>query len=132
MASVMMFVRVQKDCAVNTFVIKMQKFRCQQRRTQKFLQCKVYAYGMEVKELKLLTGRSYLQTLILSAKCLYQKEEGPDQPWYARRVTADGYFLEEVEMEVGYSNGAVVCVSGINEGDYFDTGYQAIAKEKAS
>ena len=85
-----------------------------------------YSYGMEVKELKLLTGRAYLSTLVLSPKCLYQKEEGSDK-WFARRVTEDGYFIEEVEVQVGYDNGEVVCVTGVNEGDCFDTGYRAIA-----
>lgn len=85
-------------------------------------------YGEVLPELRLLTGRSYSQTLVLDASCLYQKEPGENNPWYARRVTAEGLFLGEVTVQVGYSNGDVVCVSGVNEGDYFDTGYQAIAQ----
>lgn len=91
-----------------------------------------YTYGSEVKELKLLTGHAYLQALVLSTKCLYQRTEGEKEPWYARKVTADGFFLDEVEVEVGYRSGGVACVSGIEAGEYFDSGYQAIAKEKMS
>lgn len=90
-----------------------------------------YSYGMELEELTLLTGHSYLQALVLSSKCVYQKTEGEEQPWYARRVSADGYFIEEVEVEVGYRDERLVCVSGVTEGDWFDTGYQALAREKA-
>ena len=84
------------------------------------------ALGTEIRELKLLTGQRYLQALVLSAKCLYQKEEG-SKDWYARRVTEDGVFLEEVKVEVGYSDGTMVCVSGVSEGDCFDTGYRPAA-----
>lgn len=85
-----------------------------------------YAYGMEIKELKLLTGRAYLSTLVLDPRCLYQKEAG-SKDWYARKVTEDGFFIEEVKVEVGYDNGNVVCVTGVNEGEYFDTGYRAVS-----
>lgn len=90
------------------------------------------SYGETVEDLNLMTGRSYTMALVLPAKCLYQKTAGEEQPWYARQVTADGYFISEVEVTVGYSNGKLVCVSGINEGDYFDTGYQAISQGSAS
>ena len=41
-------------------------------------------------------------------------------------VTADGIFLEEMEVQIGYTNGDVVCISGVEEGSWFDSGYQAI------
>lgn len=85
-----------------------------------------FAYGMEVRELQLLTGNRFLSALVLNAKCLYEKEPGSGE-WYARRVTEDGAFLEEVKVEVGYRSQNVVCVSGVNEGDCFDTGYRVIA-----
>jgi len=85
-----------------------------------------YAYGMEVKDLSLFTGNRFLSALVLNAKCLYEKEPGSGE-WYARRVAEDGAFLEEVKVEVGYRSDPYVCVSGVNEGDCFDTGYRAIA-----
>lgn len=91
----------------------------------------VYSYGMELKELAIQTGSNYLQALVLSSKCVHQKTEGEDQPWYARRVTADGYFIDEIEVFINYRGKDVVCVSGVIEGEWFDTGYHAIAKEKA-
>ena len=84
-----------------------------------------YVYGMDVKALRILTGKQYLSTLVMDPGCLYEKEPGSGE-WYARRVTEDGFFLDEIRVEVGYSNGSVVCVSGVSEGDCFDAGYRAI------
>ena len=85
-----------------------------------------YAYGMDVKELRILTGNRFLSVLTLNTKCLYEKEPGSGE-WYARRVTEDGSFLDEIRVEVGYLSGNVVCVSGVKDGDCFDAGYRTIA-----
>lgn len=85
-----------------------------------------YAYGQEVKDLKIYTGGGYPQVLVLSADCVYQKEKGEGNPWYARRVTEDGYFEDEVQVTISYRSGDMVCVSGVSEGDWFDSGYKAI------
>lgn len=87
-----------------------------------------YAYGQEQKELRLLTGRVYSQALVLEAKCVYQKEPGENNPWYVRRVTKEGYFVQERKVGIGYSNGELICVTGVSEGDYFDSGYKAIVE----
>ncbi len=87
-----------------------------------------YAYGQELKNLRVFTGRVYPQALVLEAKCLYQKEPGENNPWYVRQVTKDGYFVQEQKVGVGYSNGELVCVTGVSEGDYFDSGYKAIVE----
>ncbi len=85
-------------------------------------------YGEAVKDLKLYTGYVYTGALVLPEKCLYQKNAGDDQPWYVRQVTEDGYFIEELEVQRGYSNGDLVCVTGIEEGTFYDNGYQVIAE----
>lgn len=86
-----------------------------------------YTYGQELSELRILTGRVYGNTLVLPSDCVYQKNEGEDEPWYARQVTEDGILIMEIEVQIGYGNGDVVCVSGVEEGAWFDTGYKAIA-----
>lgn len=86
-----------------------------------------YTYGQELSELRILTGRVYGNTLVLPSDCVYQKNEGEDEPWYARQVTEDGILIMEIEVQIGYTNGDVVCVSGVEEGTWFDTGYKAIA-----
>lgn len=88
-----------------------------------------YYYGQVVDELKLMTGSCYLKALVLDEDCVYQKTVGEDEPWYARKVTAEGKFIAEVEVSVGYQSDGLVCVSGISEGDYFDAGYKAIVGE---
>ena len=85
-----------------------------------------YTYGQELRELRILTGRVYRKTLVLPAKCVYQKEAGENEPWYARMVTEEGLFLMEMEVQIGYTNGDVVCISGVEEGTWFDSGYKAI------
>ena len=87
-----------------------------------------YSYGESVEDLVIYTGGRYPNILVLDADCVYQKEKGEDTPWYVRRVTEDGYFIEEVQVKVSYTFGNVVCVSGISEGDYFDSGYKAIVE----
>ncbi len=83
-----------------------------------------YVYGEQLSELKLMTGRTYNSTLVLPESCVYQK--GGAGQWYARQVTETGEYMQEVPVELGYSNGSIVAVSGVNEGDYFDSGYKAI------
>lgn len=83
-----------------------------------------YRFGEHVEKLRIYTGKRYPQTLVLDQHCLYQKLPGEGNPWYVRRVTEDGYFIEEIEVQVGYTTGALACVSGISEGDWFDAGVQ--------
>lgn len=87
-----------------------------------------YYYGQELEKLDIYTGNKYMQALVLPADCLYQTEPGEDNPWYARKVTAEGQFMQEVEVGIGYSNGYHVCVTGVGEGDYFDAGYAEVVK----
>ena len=86
-----------------------------------------YIFGQTEGELKLLTGMVYRNTLVLPAKCVYQKDSGEDQPWYVRQVTRDGVFLYEQEVKVGYATDDIICVSGIEEGGWFDSGYKSVS-----
>lgn len=83
-------------------------------------------YGARLQQLKIMTGQVFKNTLVLDEACVYQKEPGPDSQWYARKVSASGYFLSEEEITVGYINDKVACVTGVEEGDYFDSGYKAV------
>ena len=83
-------------------------------------------YGAQLQQFKIMTGQVLKNTLVLNEDCVYQKDLGPDSPWYARQVSASGYFLSEVEVTVGYINDKVACITGVKEGDYFDSGYKAV------
>jgi len=85
-----------------------------------------YYYGETVNGLVLQTGYEYLSALVLPTNALYQKVAGEDEPWYVYKVDASGKAIGEVEVTVGYSDGSFVCVSGIEAGEWFDTGYGAI------
>ncbi len=84
-----------------------------------------YTVGQRL-DLTLYTGLSFPQALVLPFSCVYQKVQGEDQPWYARKVDQNGYFLEEVQLGVSYADGDIVCVTGVQEGDSFDSGYKAL------
>lgn len=86
----------------------------------------LYYYGQVAERIRVYNGYSYLDALTLPEKCVYQKTVGENQPWYVRRVNEYGVFIEEIQVGRGYSNGDYVCVTGVEEGDWFDTGYKAI------
>lgn len=83
-------------------------------------------YGVRLQNYKIMTGQVFKNALVLDTDCVYQKESQSDSPWYARRVDASGYFLSEEEVTVGYINDKIACVTGVEEGDYFDDGYKAV------
>lgn len=85
-----------------------------------------YTYGEALSELRIMTGQVYQRTMVLPVDCVYQKTAGENEPWYVRQVTAEGIFLTEREIQIGYSNGDYVCVTGVEEGEHFDMGYKAI------
>lgn len=83
-----------------------------------------YTYG-QVATLSVSTGRSFDGVISLPARCVYQKSGG--EQWYARKVTSQGIFVEEVKVEIIYSDAFNVYISGVDEGEYFDSGYQVVA-----
>lgn len=83
-----------------------------------------YTYGQVVSALHIKTGRSFDNVVSISNRCVYQK--GGSQ-WYARQVSKDGFFIKEEEIEMLYQDEFNAFVSGINDGEYFDSGYQIIA-----
>lgn len=88
-----------------------------------------YFLDQTVEDLLLYTGNVYTQALVLPEACVYQRTAGEDEPWYARQVTEGGRLIGEVEVSRGYSDGEWVSVTGIEEGQFFDTGYKQIAEE---
>ena len=85
-----------------------------------------YTFGEHVQGLVIYTGRVFQNTVVLPINCVYQKKNSSG--WYARKVNADGIFVAEIPVELGYSDGVHVCVTGVNAGDFFDSGYQLIAQ----
>lgn len=83
-----------------------------------------YTYGQVVSSLHIKTGRTFENVVRLTDRCVYQK--GGSQ-WYVRQVTEDGIFIKEVEVEVVYQDSSNFYLTGINAGEYFDSGYQIIA-----
>ncbi len=84
------------------------------------------SYGTAVKDMIVYLGTSYPQVLVLPLDCVYQKEEGEDKPWYVREVSKDGFLISEKQVTVSYSNSTMAVVSGIEEGQWFDSGYKVV------
>ena len=82
-----------------------------------------YTYGQVVSSLHIYTGREFSNVIAITDKCVYQKG---GSSWYVRQVTKDGIFIKEVEVEVIDHDGYNYYVTGINAGEYFDSGYQII------
>ena len=64
--------------------------------------------------------------LVLPLDCVYQKTPGEDEPWFVRQVTEDGFLIAEIEVKIGYSDNDFAVVNGIEEGQYFDSGYKDV------
>lgn len=90
-----------------------------------------YRFGQELDELRILTGKVFQNVIVLPSSCVYQKEQGKDALSYVRQVTETGLFLSELEVKTGYSDGNLICVSGISEGGWYDTGYKAVTEGKS-
>ena len=84
-----------------------------------------YVYGQTVSSLYISTGRTFDSVVCVPLQCIYQKKGGSQ--WYARQVTVDGVFIREVEVSVIYKDEYNAFVTGIADGQYFDSGYQIIA-----
>ena len=83
------------------------------------------SYGTVAENLRVYLGGGYPNVLVLPMGCVYQKQSGADEPWYVRQVTEDGLLIGERQVSVSYSNGDVAIVGGIEEGQWFDSGYKA-------
>lgn len=84
-----------------------------------------YFYGQQTS-LTISTGRQFKNAILLDERCVYQK--GGVGDYYVRQVTEDGIFIKEIKVTVGVGYGSSIVVSGIEAGQYFDTGYKFIAE----
>ncbi len=83
-------------------------------------------YGTSIDALTIYLGVSYPQVLSLPVSCIYQKTVGEEQSWYVRHVTEDGFLISEKQVSISYLDSTTAVVSGIEEGQWFDSGYKAV------
>ena len=82
------------------------------------------SYGTTVEDMAVYLGTGYPQVLVLPVDCVYQKTTGEDEPWYVRQVTDDGFLISEKQVVLSYANSTMAVVGGIEEGQWFDSGYK--------
>ena len=83
-------------------------------------------YGQTFEKLTLTTGKVYTQALVVRAECVYRKVGS--NSYFLRVVDQNGRFLSETEVQIGYTDGTYICVSGIEEGTLCDSGYKALVE----
>lgn len=83
-------------------------------------------YGSTVKDEILNLGIGYPQVVVLPLDCVYQKKAGEEEPWYVRQVTEDGFLITEIQVKIPYTGKTIAVVSGIEEGQWFDSGYKKV------
>lgn len=83
-------------------------------------------YGQTVSDLTITTGKVYEQALVVLERCVYQKADS--EGYFLRLVNENGEYLAETEVQLGYSDGKYVCVSGVEEGALCDSGYKTFAE----
>lgn len=79
-------------------------------------------YGKEYEDYALKNGRVFQQALAVDARCVYSY--AGSLKTYVRVVDYDGVFISEVEVTTGYTDGTLICVSGVDEGALCDAGYK--------
>lgn len=82
-----------------------------------------YMVGEKYTKLKIYTGRTYKDVLTIESECVYQKEDGL---YYVRVVNEKGEFLTEQQVQVGYSSDKYICITGVDENTYCDSGYKML------
>ncbi len=87
-----------------------------------------YRYGEAAEDLLIYTGVVYENAVSLPKDCVYSKTENGKEQFYVRRVTADGIFVEEMRVSILFEDTTYLCVSGIKDGQFFDSGYKAVAE----
>ncbi len=85
-----------------------------------------YLYGQEIKNLKIYTGDEYKNVLVVDKNCVYQKKKGG--PNYIRVLDENLFFLNEVEVDIGFETEEYVSVVNVREGTFCDSGYKALLK----
>ncbi len=83
-----------------------------------------YLYGQSVEDLRIYTGKVYEDVLVIDASCVYQKSQ--TGPYFVRILDDYGYFVEEIEVEIGFQNEDVFSVLNIDEGTLCDSGYKSL------
>lgn len=87
-----------------------------------------YSFGEKVEDVSLYTGREYTDVITIDKSCVYKKPGSDIQ--YVRICNEKGEFINEQQVEVGFEMGDIVCVSGIDENVYCDSGYKYVVNDE--
>ena len=83
-----------------------------------------YRFGEKVNNICLYTGKEYEDVITIKKNCVYTKPASDKK--YVRVCNSLGEFKQEMAVEVGYEFEDNVCITGIDEGVYCDSGYKYV------
>ena len=75
--------------------------------------------GQQLKKIKLYTNKEFRNVLTINKKCVVNR----DGNYYVRIVDEQGIFQYEQQVNVGFENDDIICVTGIEEGTFCDGGF---------
>lgn len=81
--------------------------------------------GTSISDFSMFTGRTYPNCIVVQRDCVYTRD---GLTYYVRLVDSNGIFIEEVPVEIGETVGDLICVSGVEQGQYCDSGYKAVVE----
>lgn len=84
-------------------------------------------YGEKITDFVVSNEKIYNDVLTIKKNCVKKQEDGG---YYVRVVNENGNYIGEQEVEIGYEDGAYICVTGIEEDTWCDGGYYSFENEE--
>lgn len=84
-----------------------------------------YVYGEVISDIKVFTGKVFSGLLVVDKNAVYKK---PDNNYYIREVDSNGYFVEEIQVQVNYETESLIGITGVDEGTLCDSGYKNLVE----
>lgn len=80
-----------------------------------------YMYGEQISDLKLYTGKTYTDLLVVDKRAVYKKTDGN---YYVRVIDHNDYYVTETQVQINYESDDVIGITGVEEGTLCDSGYK--------
>ena len=78
-----------------------------------------FTYGQRLENLKIYTGLELKYQMVLPVDCVYQKAECENESWYVYQITQQGEPIGEIQVELGYTDGQIVCINQLEMATFY-------------
>ncbi len=83
--------------------------------------------GQKRNKMRLYTGNAFKNVLTVNKKCVVNKNGN----YYVRIVDSHGVFQYEQQVDVGFESDGIICVTGLEEGEFCDGGFSEYIGSKS-